>query len=306
MVLAKGTNLSAYELAVDSIECYSRIQEYQFIIVEDQDFDCEQNDKYFRRHCVVAQLLPFFQTLIFLDADVGIVNPKKRIEDFQTPEFDIIFYDRFYNWEIALGSYIVRNTQFAIDLLTDFANYEKMLPKSFHGTDNGALHLFLAKRIFPKHNLSICEKMYNKSRGYSDLFTYEACVRTIFGAKTDFGKIRIMRKGRSWIRDDYLYGGKWNPDLDFMLHGWKMRTKSRIPEKPVISAKRLVRGRWYYPFAGNFELEKCGPQNATWNYEARLMANISEIEKSRDEYEKLVALQQFDALAKMKELYERK
>ncbi|CAI5442150.1 unnamed protein product [Caenorhabditis angaria] len=306
MVLAKNTDLSEYELAVDSIECYSRIQNYQFIIVDDQDFECEQKDKFFRRHCVVAQLLPFFKTIIFLDADVGIVNPKKRIEDFQKPEFDIIFYDRFYNWEIALGSYIVRNTQFSIDLLTDFANYEKKLPKSFHGTDNGAVHLFLAKRIFPDVSFEHCEVMYNKTGFYQDLFTYEACIRAKLGVKTDFGKIQIMRKGRSWIRDDWLYGGKWNPELDFMLHGWKMSQLIPTPKIANLKTFPMSRVSWYYPLVGKLELEKCGPWNSTWNYEQRLIASREEIEEIRDKFESFVDLQQIFGMSRMRQLYERK
>ena len=58
------------------------------------------------------------------------------------PQFDIIFYNRHFSAEIATGSYLVKNTPYSIQLLKEFSEYEKKLPQdSFHGTDNGAIHV---------------------------------------------------------------------------------------------------------------------------------------------------------------------
>ncbi|VDM55758.1 unnamed protein product [Angiostrongylus costaricensis] len=48
-----------------------------------------------------------------MDSDIGVVNPKRRIEDFIDPKMEIIFYDRFFNWEVAAGSYLVRNSNWS-------------------------------------------------------------------------------------------------------------------------------------------------------------------------------------------------
>ncbi|RCN39475.1 hypothetical protein ANCCAN_14582 [Ancylostoma caninum] len=72
---------------------------------------------------------------------MGVVNPKRRIEEYIDDGIEIAFFDRFYNWEVAAGSYIVKNTQWTQKFLKGFADYEFRLPKNYHGTDNGALHV---------------------------------------------------------------------------------------------------------------------------------------------------------------------
>ncbi|EGT38703.1 hypothetical protein CAEBREN_00638 [Caenorhabditis brenneri] len=62
--------------------------------------------------------------------------------DFLDEKIDITFYDRHFIQEIAIGSYIARNTPYALEIIKDFGEYETKLPVgSFHGTENGALHL---------------------------------------------------------------------------------------------------------------------------------------------------------------------
>lgn len=272
-----------YTTALTSMRCYCKINNYTFHLVQDVDYrdSCHQKDFMFRRHCIVAQLLEKTDWLIFLDADIAVVNPKILLEEYVNSSYDLTFYDRFVNWEVAAGSYIVHNTPWARAFLQDFANFEAQLPNSFHGTDNGALHIYLQQKFYPQLSAEsqVCRKIWEKAENYQDLFTFEACIRTVMGDVHEFDRARILKKGTGWVRDIWLTDSKWSRERDFMLHGLKDANEIVLKRGFIVNT---IYGNfnWRSPFSSKLNLEKCGSSaQSEWKMDENLIVSKKEVEK---------------------------
>ncbi|EYC33134.1 hypothetical protein Y032_0002g620 [Ancylostoma ceylanicum] len=262
------------------MKCYAQLQSYDFLIFNDSHFvnECRQDRIHFRRHCMVAQALNNYDYVLLVDSDIVVVNPQKRIEEFIDPSADIIFYDRFYNWEVAIGSYIVKNTSWSRQFLLGLAAYYKPFPPMMRRNDNVALMARLGFSLSPLNSRRIrtCFRIYDNIKDYYGIVLHAACVRRTF--RTNPNHVKIYPKGTAWVRDVWLTNSLWSREDDFMLHGCKERRRSSYNSTGPKLGIADAGGVWYSPFAGSIDLNRCTPGNTSWNYDENLIAKKEDID----------------------------
>jgi hypothetical protein len=237
-VITPILNYKNYEdyIGIDTLQCYVNHFGYQLHLVNMTDNPrysklCNQTDHFFMRHCILSTFLEDNKDTIdyalIIDADIGVINPCHTIQEYIDPEesVEVVFYERYYNHEISAASYFVRNSEYSRKFMHFWADYFYRLPQSFHGTDNGAIHqVFMELHFNDEKQKMQCYNMWNSSRGFDDLFAYQACTKNALNISSTLfvnGTIRLLRKlTPGWVRDGWLTGTKWAPQ-DFMFHGWK-------------------------------------------------------------------------------------
>ncbi|GMT07652.1 hypothetical protein PENTCL1PPCAC_29826, partial [Pristionchus entomophagus] len=286
IVLTEGSDKNHYQTALNSVECYAALHGYQLRIEFDSKFkECSRHrDKFFRRHChthfLMQRELPENAIVLFIDADVGVVNPNKLIEEFLEPDFDIYLYNRFYNWEFA-AQYLIKNNERGRKWIKRWADMEFTLPDSVHGTDNGALHILMMHYLAPDSTNSrlgrMCKTIWEHSRDAWDLFGTQACTRVVIGERNEFHDhhVKIFAKGAGWARDAWLLKSHWS-DEDFMLHSIKderLRAEDVLEESHGHNLVKTTDRLGYplsFPVIERLNISHCATGEVRWTMDRRL------------------------------------
>ncbi|KAL6731918.1 hypothetical protein Aduo_002736 [Ancylostoma duodenale] len=266
---------------MDSMECYALRQNYTYIVVNGADHkkECPQEDITFQRHCIVAHLLNVttLDWIFFVDSDIGVVNENVRLENMLDSSTDIIFYDRMFNHEVMAGSYISRRSNFSVEFLKGWANYEGRLPNSFHGRDNGAIHMWLVEQLQPTPvQLSRCRKIWNTSTDYGTLSQFTVCCRELLNA-AQLQRIAILRKGKGWARDGWLTNSHWNPSSDFMFHARKEADKKLYKNSDIGKLSGDSYFPWFDTLKTPLNMQNCRNESLRWDHDSNLIVPSSAI-----------------------------
>lgn len=149
-------------------------------------------------------------------------------------------------------------------------------------------------------HIDLCRQPYKYSRDFDDVFTYESCLRSLFGARTDFDRVKILKKGSGWARDSWITSSVWNKEVgDFMFHSWKSSQIQKIPNKRVRPVKSSMY-EWFNPLVGAIHLDKCHPKNMSWSYDERLVGDSEEIMDHLTELRNRITRQQFQYFYRMR------
>lgn len=256
-VISDDKHSIKFKNSISTIRNYGHLQKYPVFVIPSTSL-CKRSIPYFffQKHCTVKELLfsmPKLSYLLVLDADNYIVNTNKRIEEFITPSHDLILSIRFLNNEITAGNYIVKNTLWSKDFLTDWMNsYKQYMGHKFflgykydygYNFDNGALHYLLLKRL--TGTIKTCQK-YIETTSMRDYDPFVKCVHLFLNKTACQGKewehIKILCKWKSFYIDGSLTNEKWSND-SFILHGLKddklLSTKKNIANNYVVPSVLL-------------------------------------------------------------------
>uniref|UniRef100_A0A915Q6U6 Nucleotide-diphospho-sugar transferase domain-containing protein n=1 Tax=Setaria digitata TaxID=48799 RepID=A0A915Q6U6_9BILA len=298
IVLLNRSNYEEYRLAIESFECYVLYHNYTWIVIDlSANITlrrlCPHEDFMFARHCITAKVMEEqsgIQWFLFVDADMGVINPNHLIEEWIDNSVDLIFYSRIFNHEVMAGSYLAKNTPYTWQFLRFWADYESKLPFTPFGSDNGAIHVgelffvdvyllelvvmnVLLEFVLPKRvsERKFCERIWFEAKDFGDLNIYVACVRNITDeALALSNRVRILPKGEAWARDTWLTDSMWC-ERDFILHGWQKRKNDRV-----------VFGGWPSPFVSHhFNLSLCTDRNtisSNWQYKDTFMKSNFQID----------------------------
>ncbi|CAJ0606323.1 unnamed protein product [Cylicocyclus nassatus] len=311
-IINGGSDKAKYKTAMLSVQCYALQNNYTYLQLNGEDFKtiCEQRHVLLQRHCIVAHILKTynFSWVLHVEADIGVVNEKMRIEEYIKEDVDLIFYERFFNFEIAAGSYFAKKSDFSVMFLRGWADYEFRLPKTFHN-DNLLLQMWFVELLAPNAPLTqTCWILWRnalwknavKLKSLWKIWSLHTlcCREALKSALTPH--LFLYTKGNGWVRDSWLTNSHWS-QKDFMFHDRKEKRKKHFngTQELVLDGPKFD---WFDTLKKPLILDRC-TKDEPWDHESALITSEQVIEshlekrKKSVEHEYRVHLRQLQEIA---------
>ncbi|CAE7224644.1 unnamed protein product [Symbiodinium sp. CCMP2592] len=206
-----------FAISIASQRCYAKKHGYEYAVIDPSEYPaCDKfRDFFFRKHCSVARFLETTvgdHILFVFDGDNPVVWLDRGLDHWlkEVAATDVVLYERWMNNEIMAGNYAVRNSDFGIRFLDDWASFEEELPRSgYHSSDNGAIHLHLL-RVLGLKNEKPCKYQWDhlgSDRDHMDeYYGFVTCARLVMGAPRRWKiagtpRVTILPRGHAWAID---------------------------------------------------------------------------------------------------------
>ncbi|CAE7558430.1 unnamed protein product, partial [Symbiodinium sp. CCMP2456] len=206
-----------FAISIASQRCYAKKHGYEYAVIDPSEYPgCDKfRDFFFRKHCSVARFLETTSgdhILFVFDGDNPVVWLDRGLDHWlkEVAATDVVLYERWMNNEIMAGNYAVRNSDFGIRFLDDWASFEEELPRSgYHSSDNGAIHLHLL-RVLGLKNEKPCKYQWDhlgSDRDHMDeYYGFVTCTRLVMGAPRRWKiagtpRVTILPRGHAWAID---------------------------------------------------------------------------------------------------------
>lgn len=231
LIIADNASQKHYSVNIATFECYAHLQGYRIEVLGISP-TCLSSTLgfFFQKQCVVHEQMVGShgsEWFMVLDADVAVVNPNHRIEDYLDDSKEVVHFLRFHNNEVMAGGYIVHNAQWGRSYLKEWSGLHPGA-KEQHGysgmnADNGALHWMLLHRLAGPMTpgWTECEGHGRSGKNYAVFVTcfHQVAARTGCSG-LDWSHIAILPHGQAWMYDGWVTHYKWG-DRTFMHHAMK-------------------------------------------------------------------------------------
>ena len=164
-----------------------------------------------KRHCLVLKMLNYYTNVVHIDADTGVVNPTRCLEDFINPEVDLHFLLRVHTNEVQIGHYVLKNTTTTKQFFSKYIS-----GKLDFAIEQEKLQLLISETFLPADQQSKCKAEQQKS-----YFKMVRCIISSLRAhKSGKKRLLLYSRGQTFVRDGWANGFSWSQN-DLMLHAMK-------------------------------------------------------------------------------------